>query len=307
MKRMKWHKTCNLSLMMILFVMCFLVSPIAADTNVRETMVFENITVPLPIPTPIPSDERINEILSQKNPTTISNITDYLSYWSDEMEWNLTDAEIYDYSQQLESSELVKVDGSAYSIPNYPDFQSELSNLLKPSSDQTIQFVQTDSKQRSEDRESLQKYISQFLQKYNSNADISVSYVNPDAHSAPYVSGKIYYLYIFTNFELPGIDGNWTTSHINDALDDAYVGTHNIKNQAPASANVINSGGYLTVGVSGRNNGIGDWLEEAAHKLNYRDCNEMARAYQFANNADSIVIIYFTHDYSGGYAILNAG
>ena len=314
MKTTMWHKAWISSLMIILFTMHLIVIPVTASTPVQETMVFENLTVPVPLPTPVPSDERINEILSQDNPTTISNLTEYLFYWNDKMAWNLTDAEIYNYSEQLKSSELVEVDDSGYSIPNYPDFQSALSTLLKLSSDQTIQFVQTDAKLHSEERELLQESLSQSLQRSITDAVTSVSYVDPETQSAPYAAGTIYYLYIFTNFEQPGVDGNWTTAHINDALDDAYIGTHNIKNQAPESANIINSGGYLTVSVSGSNSGFGDWLEEAAYNLGYRDLNgdtrqsdEMARAYQSANNADSIVIIYFTHDYGGAYATLNQG
>ncbi len=148
---------------------------------------------------------------------------------------------------------------------------------------------------------------------------IRPGYISPASQSAPYAYGKIYYLYVFVDFEYPGLDGNWNSNDRNTAETDAYLGTHAIKNRAPSNAYVTNDGGAYSVQVSGSYArgtgayGVNGWMERAFSELGFHSTDgnqfisdDVARYFKSQTNADSVVIIYFIHDFGSSFAVATA-
>ncbi len=243
----------------------------------------------------------------------IDNTTIYLTYWNEKMKWELYEEEIEKDSQILEEKVLVKsydADHDYYHIKDLGEFGEEMGPVLGLNPDQITDFVQSHREQLVIDR---QNYHSDF---FSPNNQIK-NYISPGTRSAPYAHGKMYYLYIITDFQTPSSDGAWTTTDRNDALNDAYYGTQEIRQQAPSGANAVNDGGYVTVTVSGEDTGdnsdawgVNGWMEEAARNLGYSDSNgdgrrtdDMARSIKSWSGADTVILLYLTHDDMGGYAI----
>jgi len=140
---------------------------------------------------------------------------------------------------------------------------------------------------------------------------------SPTTQSAPSATGTLYTAIIFTDFLIPGEEGVWRESHKEDAYYDAWVGTNQIETQADSRAGVDNTLGYYTVTVSGQNTGDNSntwgssgWMEQAAQNLGYSDSNsdgrytdDMARALKTYAGADSVSLMFLTHDAFTAYAI----
>jgi hypothetical protein len=269
----------------------------------------------------VPAPEAVDFSISES--TSISKENDceiiiedpmtYLSYWNKKMDWGLSEEELVQYSQILEKKVLDNYydkEHNYYPITDLKVFSEEVSDILGLNTLQTVEFIESQKEQLVED------YQNYLLERFEDPAD-SRAYISPGSQSAPYACGKMYYLYIITDFQTPGSEGEWTTADRNDALNDADIGTNSIRQQAPSSANAVNDGGYYTVTVSGANTGDnGDawdpngWMEEAAENIGYTDVNndgrttdDLARSVKSWSGADSVILLYLTHDDMGAYAV----
>ncbi|MFA6225422.1 MAG: hypothetical protein WC620_04370 [Methanoregula sp.] len=95
------------------------------------------------------------------------------------------------------------------------------------------------------------------------------------------------------------------------------MGTNQIESQADSRAGVDNTAGYYTVTVSRQNTGDNSnawdssgWMEQAAQNIGYSDSNgdgrytdDMARALKSSTGADSVTLMFLTHDAFRPYAI----
>lgn len=298
---------------------CGISTPVLADNEFLDSS--EKFALSQPLPTFIPSTVEIERILNEKDPVYIPDMTEFLSGWNDKLDWNLSDAEIQTYSKDIVtmSRYVSKKGDNGYSIANFPEFQEQLGKTFGLTTDQMSEF----KKQLTTLRESTRtNYRTPSL--VSASLDDTLydppTYVNPTTHSAPYASGKIFYLYIFVNFTHGNTDGNWTLAEINDAMSDAYIGTNYIQTKAPAAAGIVNDGGYYMTTVYGRNDGSDTsiyqdgWLETALYNIGFRKgpndnwiSDYVARAFKSYTNSDCVVIVFFTHDYKGAYAVLHAG
>ncbi|ADN36302.1 hypothetical protein Mpet_1545 [Methanolacinia petrolearia DSM 11571] len=269
----------------------------------------------------VPAPEAVDFSISES--TSISKENDceiiikdpmtYLSYWNKRMEWGLSEEELVKYSQILEKKVLYNYydkEHNYYPITDLNVFSEEVSEILGLNTLQTAKFIQSQKEQLVED------YQNYLLERFEDPAE-SKDYISPSSRSAPYACGKMYYLYIITDFQNPSSEGAWTTADRNDALNDASIGTNSIRLQAPSSANAVNDGGYYTVTVSGANTGDNSdawdpngWMEEAAENIGYTDVNDdgrttddLARSVKSWSGADSVILLYFTHDDWGAYAV----
>ncbi|MBP2147188.1 hypothetical protein J2129_002642 [Methanofollis sp. W23] len=284
----------------------------ASDEKCEKTNII-GIDVPVPEPVVVPSDEKLQSLREKDDGVIIESTITYLTYWNEKMKWDLSEEEIKRYSQHLEEKVLVRyydVDDGYYRIHDLDIFGKELGSVLGLNTEQTVAFVQTHREQLAKDH---QNYHCDFFPPDNQIKH----YISPSTRSAPYAHGKMYYLYIITNFQTQSSDGAWTTTHQDDALDDAYYGTHEIRQQAPSGANAVNEGGIYTVTVSGANTGdnsdawgVNGWMEEAASNIGYSDSNgdgrttdDMARSIKSWSGADTVILLYLTHDDMGGYAV----
>ncbi len=269
------------------------------------------------VPAPEAVDFSISESVSLSKKydceIIIKDLMTYLSYWNKKMEWGFSEEELVHYSQILEKKVLDNYydkEHNYYPIKDLRVFSEEVSDILGLNTLQTAKFIQSQKEQLVKD------YQNYHLDNFD-EASYSRDYISPGSQSAPYACGKMYYLYIITDFQNPGSEGAWTTSDRTDALNDAYIGTNSIRQQAPSSANAVNSGGYYTVTVSGANTGDNSdawgqsgWMEEAAENIGYTDVNndgritdDLARSIKSWSDADSVILLYFTHDDWGAYAI----
>ena len=300
-------------LLAVLLVSVVAVSAVSAGDEKCENTNIIDIDVPVPEPTLVSPDERSRSLRENDDGVIIDSPTTYLTYWNEKMKWGLSDEEVKKYSRVLEENVLVRyydVDHDYYHIKDLNEFGEELGSVLGLTPDQITDFVQSHREQLVKDHQDC-----------HSNSfppDNQIRhFISPSTRSAPYAHGKMYYLYIFTNFQTPSSDGAWTTTDRDDAMDDAYDGTHEIRQQAPSGANAVNDGGYFTVTVSGADTGdnsdswgINGWMEEAARNLGYSDSNgdgrttdDLARSIKSWSGADTVILLYLTHDDMGGYAI----
>jgi len=296
----------------LLVSVCVVPAMAASEERSREANII-GVDVPAPKQIDIPSDEELALLTEHDGGVIIDCTETYLNYWNEKLNWGISEEEIKEYSQILEKQVLVRyydADDHYYHITDLDTFGEELGSVLGLNADQTAKFVQSHKEQLVKDH---QNYHGGTFAPNNLIRD----YISPSTQSAPYAHGKMYYLYIITDFQTPSSDGAWTVADRNDALSDAYSGTDAIRQQAPSGANAVNDGGYYTVTVSGANTGdnihawgVNGWMEEAARNIGYTDINgdgrttdDMARAAKSWSGADSVILLYFTHDDMGGYAV----
>jgi PKD repeat protein len=253
----------------------------------------------------------------------IENVTVKLEYWNARLQWNLSQEQITQYSSNADVTLLNNYptsDGKWFHIKNLTKFDEEFGRYIGLNNDQISRFILQDQKQLIIDR---QNYHSPFLQSNTvlAGSDISITdyvltSVSPGSQSAPYAIGNLYYLYIFTDFTSPGPYGSWVQSHIDDALSDAGEGTWQIMDQAPAVINVNNDGGWARVTVNGENLGPNvastwgqnGWMEQAASQFGHgtdtdgRYTTKLAKYMKSISGADSVILVFFTHDDKGATA-----
>ena len=303
-------------LLALLLAAMAMVPMVSANENpANENVVGKTV----PAPTPLPLNPNSPPAQEGNDGVLIENTTAYLTYWNEKMKWGLSDEQISTDVKKLESDVLPKYrdpsNSRQFNIDNLSDFSKELANTLGLTNNQASEYVTAHKLQLVSDHQNYHKSGNSL--KSTETAVKATTTISPSTQSAPYAYGKTYYLYIFTNFQIPGSDGTWTTTHINDALNDASTGTNAIRTQAPSNAAMVNSGGYYTVTVSGQDTGdtsqawgTGGWMERAATAIGYSDSNgdgritdDMARSIKSANSANAVAILYLTHDDKGGYAV----
>ncbi|MCK9306104.1 MAG: hypothetical protein M0P17_01080 [Methanoculleus sp.] len=300
------------ALFAVLLVSVGVVPAVSASEGKSENANIIGIDVPVPEQL-VPPDAESLHLMEHDDGVIIDNTVVYLSYWNEKLDWGLSEEEIKKYSQILEEQVLIRyydVDHRYYYISDLDKFGEELGLVLGFDADETDRFIRSH-------REQLVKEHQNYHGGTFAPNNLIRDYISPSTQSAPYAHGKMYYLYIITDFQTPSSDGAWTVADRDDALSDAYSGTDAIRQQAPSGANAVNDGGYYTVTVSGANTGdniqawgVNGWMEEAARNLGYSDSNgdgrttdDMARAAKSWSGADTVILLYFTHDDMGGYAI----
>ena len=205
---------------------------------------------------------------------------------------------------------------TVFFIPDYGHFKIVLAHELGLNSEQTDQFVERTIQERQVKDELLRQNALEAESSLRMNA--MPDRVNPATHSAPSAYGKVYYLYIFTDFEQSPSSYRWTQESINKVLGDAYIGTHAITDASPSGARMSNDGGYHWVEVSGSNPGPDDqngyrpggWMERALTEAGYTNhgfdqyiIDDVARSIKVQTNSDAVIVLYFTPDVSSGYAV----
>jgi hypothetical protein len=148
--------------------------------------------------------------------------------------------------------------------------------------------------------------------------DSLLTSVPPSSQSAPYAIGKLHYRYIITDFTNPGPEhGSWNDADRIDAVNDAGYGTWEIEDQAPSNANVVNDGSWAHVtNVPGQNTGefestwgLNGWTEQAASQFGHgtgsdgRYTTKLAEYMKSVSGADSVILVFFTHDNVGAGAV----
>ena len=302
-----------LSLITLILMFAVIICPVSATTNENDFDTNLPVVVSTPIPSVAPdSENRIED--SENDKIRLKDVIRYLYYWNGKMKWGLSDENINTYSSSLEqflADSFSKDENGYYVIDNYSSIQTALKNILNLDIDEYELFVKTNSEQNKLDRIN---YHNSVQVQSATNVPL-LRTISADSQSAPYAYGNVYYLYIFVNFAT-STDGDWTNAHRNDALSDIYYGTLNIKNQAPTQANMVNNGGYVTVTVTGSNPGDASgswgstgWMERAARQLttdingNGRYTDDLAESYKTSQNANSVMLVFFTHDDKGAYAL----
>lgn len=287
------------------------VPAVSADDDKNANII--GIDVPAPEAVDFSISESVSLSKKYDCEIIIKDLMTYLSYWNKKMEWGFSEEELVHYSQILEKEVLDSYydkEHNYYPIKDLRVFSEEVGEILGLNTLKIAIFIQSQKEQLVKD------YQNYHLDNFD-EASYSRDYISPGSQSAPYACGKMYYLYIITDFQNPGSEGAWTTSDRTDVLNDAYIGTNSIRQQAPSSANAVNSGGYYTVTVSGANTGDNSdawgqsgWMEEAAENIGYTDVNndgritdDLARSAKSWSDADSVILLYFTHDDWGAYAI----
>ena len=295
----------------------------AGPTDIDEgPILIVGVDVPAPEPIPLEILLKAESMeMEHDDRVIIQDTVSYLSSWNEELKWGLSEEEVKKYSQILEEQVLVNyydVDNRYYLIPNLDKFGEELGLVLGLNADEVDRYVRAH-------REQIARIIqdghlgiagaSALDSRIDSSTGSSL-YVSPSSQSAPHATGKAYYLYIFVDFTTPvsGFQGTWIQSNRNAALSGLNSATTAIRNQAPAAANLVNDGGFLTVTVSGQNQGDqssswgpNGWMVTAARNLGYSGTGyaateQMARSIKSWAGADQVVIIYLTHDNQGCYA-----
>lgn len=271
----------------------------------------ENDSIPVIQPTLAPL--KFNASQEPDSGVEIQNVTATLNYWNERMYWGLSQKQIDDYSIKTENQilkNLTSTDGKWFHIKNLTKFDEELGIIIGLSDAQISAFITEDRNQLSIDHMNYHK-------SYQSPEKTELLYsIAPGSQSAPYARGRLYYLYIFTDFTIPSPDGVWTQAEIDDAEYDAGIGTEKIQIQAPDGANVVNDGGWAHVTVMGQNFGdvpstwgTDGWMERAAQQFGYGNTSPYQRytenlAYRLKQtyNADSVILCFFTHDDKGSTA-----
>jgi hypothetical protein len=253
----------------------------------------------------------------------IKNASIFLKNCNEHLQWGLSNEQIKEYSEKLEKKVLVNyhdMNHNYFHIKNLTKFNDELYSI-GITSDHAFAFESDYNKQRElawQEQESRNFQKNEVDNRYDGSA-LLLSGGAP-SNSAPYAHGKIYYRYIFVNFETPSSEGDWDEDDINEAQYRAYLGTNLIRdqgNQANPSAEIVNDGNWNLVTVSGEDTGDNSfawgpngWMEQAAEILGFSDQNaegratyDMATHFKSEYDADSVIIIYFTHDANSSYAL----
>jgi hypothetical protein len=238
------------TLFAVLLVSVAMVPAMAASEEKNREANIIGIDVPAPEQI-VPLNAESSHLMEHDDGVIIDNTVIYLSYWNEKLNWGLSEEEVKKYSQILEEQMLIRyydVDDHYYYISDLDKFGEELGLVLGFSADETDRLIRSHREQLVKDHQS---YHGGTFAPDNRIQD----YISPSTQSAPYAHGRMYYLYIITDFQTQSSDRAWTVAHRDDALSDAYSGTDAIRQQAPSGANAVNDGGYYTVTVSGADTG----------------------------------------------------
>jgi hypothetical protein len=248
----------------------------------------------------------------------IMDLEVYLTFWNEKMNWGLSEKQIHESAKKMEDEKL-KTDrfgsGNAYEISDIGEFSKVLQQTIGITDKQTAEFIIGQKEQIRSDYQNFQDPSESV--KLASLKSVVGTKASSTTQSAPSATGDLYTAIIFTDFQIPGEEGVWPDSHKEDAYYDAWVGTNQIETQADSRAGVDNNLGYYTVTVSGQNTGDNSaawgssgWMERAARNLGYSDSNsdgrytdDMARALRISAGADSVMLMFLTHDATRSYAI----
>jgi len=159
------------------------------------------------MPSPLPFDPLLIHTMPEPDDgVEIQNITSYITYWNERLQWGLSENQIGNKSVELEiyANENLQRNGNYYHIKNQTEFDENVSAILNLTPDQILTFIAEDRKQLDLDHQNYHK--SFFNTNPNKNrlmsdsGDMSVTSISPSSQSAPYALGRIYYVYIFTDF-----------------------------------------------------------------------------------------------------------
>lgn len=271
---------------------------------------------------PAPQTMDINLIKSRhvqesENSFIITNPVTYLAFWNEKLKWGLSQQQIAATVKKMEAGDLNQYldESGKYEIQDLEKFSNDLQKAIGLTDRQKAVFVIAQKKQIRTDYQNYKDSSeSERLTPLKSAVLLTSS---PGTQSAPSAIGTLYTAVIFTDFGTPGEEGLWRESHKEDAYYDAWVGTNQIEIQADSRAGVDNTMGYYTVTVSGQNTGDNSnawgssgWMERAAQNIGYSDSNgdgrysdDMARALKSSTGADSVILMFLTHDAFTGYAV----
>ena len=272
---------------------------------------------------PAPQTMDINLIKSRhiqqsENSFIITDPVRYLTFWNEKLKWGLSQQQIDDCVKKMDCGDLKKYrdeSGKYYEVQDLEQFSRDLQKAIGLTDKQTTVFVIAQKEQTRLDYQNFKDSPESGRPASQKSAVLLSS--SPSSQSAPSAIGTLYTAVIFTDFQIPGEDGLWRESHKDDAYYDAWVGTNQIETQADSRAGVDNTMGYYTVTVSGQNTGdnsdawgTSGWMERAAQNLGYSDTNsdgrytdDMARALKTYAGADSVILMFLTHDAFTGYAV----
>jgi hypothetical protein len=252
------------------------------------------------------------------NQISISDFPRFLAKWNDKMHWGFSPEQIENFSHSLENGVLKKYKTNpnypSLEIPDLKPFCLEVGDAIGLSKKQSEVFAIAADEELIKDKIEFNKPL---LPEPGAKA-----LTEPGTQSAPFAYGNVDYECIFVNFTIPrpvkpGYQFSWTAADRSDVMNDFAIGTQAISNQAPQQASMSNLRYYWpVVTVDGINPGRGEestspngWMENAIRNLGFEDLNgdgrvsdEFARYWKAYEGADSVVIVYFTHDAMGAYA-----
>jgi len=272
---------------------------------------------------------------SSENQVYISDFQSFLVEWNGKMNWSFSTQQIEMYNLTLENGLLKKYQ----TIPGYltlditdmKSFCLEVGDALGLTSRQSERFA---SAADFDLRKAKISSHSPVLLPESDSYQESSTLQGGESQSAPYAHGKIVYMCIIVDFTVKSTlpDGKsllWTPEDRSDALNDAYNGMWQIQNQAPDGATMEKEPTLYQwmnpITITGSNPGRVEssmnengWMEQAIIQMGFPDgsydgtfdgwaSDDFARAVEDENNADSVVIVYMTHDGQGGYAAVNRG
>jgi hypothetical protein len=276
------------------------------------------------------SNNVVTNSIAQQEPDNgldIQNTTQFLEYWNEKMNWGLSRNQIDMYSIKMREqilSNLTTKDNQWFHIQNVTKFNEDVGSIIGLTDQQITAFIAEDRKQLIIDRQNYDKAYQapEKTASLTRSASSQLTSVAPSSQSAPDAVGKLYYLYIFTDFSIPSGYGSWTQADINAEPNKADAGTLQIHDQAPTNANVVNQRSWVQVSVDEQNLGTSGeaatwgadgWMENAAQQagqqLGYgsnsqydRYSEYLARSLKTTYDADSVMLVFVTHDEKGATA-----
>ncbi|AGB02607.1 hypothetical protein [Methanoregula formicica] len=312
---MNIHKTVFVLLALLLAGMAIVPMVNAADTSDKANMV--GVTVPAPESVDF-SELKARHTEHSEEAFILTDPVTFLTFWNNKLEWGLSQQQIETGVKKMEAGDLKKYwDDSEkyYEINNPEEFSRDLQRGLGITSEQAAIFVKAQKEQTRLDYQNYQAPSQSALSSLQKSSMVLTA--SPSTQSAPSATGYLYTVLIFTDFQIPSEEGAWRDSHKEDAWYDAWMGTNQIESQADSRAGVDNSVGTYSVTVSGQNTGDNSnawgssgWMERAAQNLGYTDSNsdgrytdDMARALKSYQGADSVMLMFATHDITRSYAV----
>lgn len=312
---MNLHKTVVVLLALLLAGMAMVPMVNAAETS--DTANIVGVTVPAPETGDI-SELKARHTQHSEEAFVLTDPVKFLTFWNTKLNWGLSQQQIEAGVKKMETGDLKKYwdeSGNYYEINNPEEFSRDLQRALGITSEQAAVFVKAQKEQTRLDYQNYQAPSQSTLSSLQKSSMVLTA--SPSTQSAPSATGYLYTVLIFTDFQILSEEGAWRDSHKEDAWYDAWMGTNQIESQADSRAGVDNSVGMYSVTVSGQNTGDNSntwgpsgWMERAAQNLGYTDSNsdgrytdDMARALKSYQGADSVLLMFATHDVTRSYAV----
>ena len=312
---MNIHKTVVVLLALLLAGMAMV--PIVSAAETSDTTNIVGVTVPAPETVDI-SELKARHTPHSEEAFVLTDPVKFLTFWNNKLKWGLSQQQIEDSVKKMEAGDLKKYwDDSEkyYDINNPEEFSRDLQRSLGITSKQAAVFVKAQKEQTRQDYQNYPAPTQSALSSLQKSSMVLTA--SPSTQSAPSATGYLYTVLIFTDFQIPSEDGAWRDSHKEDAWYDAWMGTNQIESQADSRAGADSSVGMYSVTVSGQNTGDNSnawgpsgWMEQAAQNLGYTDSNsdgrytdDMARALKSYQGADSVMLMFATHDITRSYAV----